>query len=384
MLSKDREHSCVMVLVPEWFARPVIEGMRDRHMEFKTSGETAIGRRVAFSQVIRHPVVKAMGVVAIALAVANCSQNRAGGIDKKYGVRASPRVIAEGQAVPKGGGRSLVGKPYVIAGRTYVPQHSPNYSAVGLASWYGSAFHGRLTANGEVFDRYSIAAAHPTMPLPSYARVTNLKNRKSMIVRVNDRGPYHANRVMDVSQTVAEALDFKRVGTANVRVEYVGRASLNGSDDNVLLASLRSDGLPAQLGQPHKPTMLAKADIPEDTDAAALQATPVVRGFDTAPAMEPAAPVLEHVQEPLPLPPVRVAFDDDIQPLQPVLLNATPSMIPLPPQRPITLGHAEPVSKQQVASLSYLPSEHQGAGSHSHINAPFSSTSTKGFVPLKK
>lgn len=354
MLPEDRGHSCAMVLVPEWFARPVIEGMRDRHMEFKTSGETAIGRRVAFSQVIRHPVVKAMGVVAIALTVANCSQNRAGGIDKKYGVRASPRVTAEGQAVPKGGGRSLVGKPYVIAGRTYVPQHSPNYSAVGLASWYGSAFHGRLTANGEVFDRYSIAAAHPTMPLPSYARVTNLKNRKSMIVRVNDRGPYHANRVMDVSQTVAEALDFKRVGTANVRVEYVGRASLNGSDDNVLLASLRSDGLPAQLGQPHKPTMLAKADIPEDT------------------------------QEPLPLPPVRVAFDDDIQPLQPVLLNATPSMIPLPPQRPITLSHAEPVSKQQVASLSYLPSEHQGAGFHSHINAPFSSTSTKGFVPLKK
>lgn len=356
--------------------------MRDRHMEFKTSDETTIGLRVAFSQVIRHPVVKAMGVVAIALTVANCSQNRAGGIDKKYGVRASPRVIAEGQPVPKGGGRSLVGKPYVVAGRTYVPQQAPNYSVVGLASWYGSAFHGRLTANGEVFDRYSIAAAHPTMPLPSYARVTNLKNHKSMIVRVNDRGPYHANRVMDVSQTVAEALEFKRVGTANVRVEYVGRASLNGSDDNILLASLRGDGLPAQLGtQSHKPTMLAKADIPGD-EPAALQTTPVARGFDTAPGLEqPVAPVMEYARQPLPLPPVRVAFEDDTQLRQPVVLNDMPS-IPLPPQRPITLGHSDPASKLQVASLSYLPSEHREAASR--INAPFISTSAKGFLPLKK
>lgn len=102
-----------------------------------------------------------------------------------------------------------------------------------------------MTANGEVFDRHSIAAAHPTLPLPSYVRVTNLENHSSMIVRVNDRGPYHAGRVMDVSEETAEALGFHRRGTARVRVEYVGKASLAGSDDRKLLATLRTDGQPA-------------------------------------------------------------------------------------------------------------------------------------------
>jgi|GEM_PF-814009 len=370
-----------MVLVPEWLADPEYKGCGTGHMEVKTSGEVAIGLRVAFSQVIRHPVVKAMGVVAIALTVANCSQNRAGGIDKKYGVRASPRVIAEGQPVPKGGGRLQIGNPYVVAGRTYVPKHNPNYSAVGLASWYGSAFHGRLTANGEVFDRHAVAAAHPTMPLPSYARVTNLKNHKSMIVRVNDRGPYHGNRVMDVSQTVAEALDFKRAGTTNIRVEYVGRASLNGSDDNVLLASLRDDGLPAQLGtQPHKPTMLARADIPADDEPAARQATPVARGFDTAMDTSTEQELPPQTVS-APLPPVRVAFGENIsQPFPGEMLNDA-VFVPLPPQRPITLGQAEP-GKVQVASLAYVQTEHHRDAAH--MNVPFSSASTKGVVLLKK
>ena len=117
----------------------------------------------------------------------------------------------------------------------------------GLASWYGPSFHGRLTANGEVFDRASITAAHPTMPLPSYVRVTNLHNGYSIIARVNDRGPYHGGRLIDVSERVAEALDFRRIGTARVKVDYVGRASTAGSDDEKLYATLRTDGAPAQL-----------------------------------------------------------------------------------------------------------------------------------------
>ncbi len=196
---------------------------------------------MTFSTIVRHPAVKLLGVAAIALALANCSSGN------KYGVKASPRVIADGQPIPKGGGRFQLGKPYVVAGRTYVPQENPSYSQVGLASWYGAAFHGRRTANGEIFDQHSVAAAHTTMPLPSYARVTNLSNNRSIIVRVNDRGPFHSNRIIDVSNTVADALDFKRSGTAKVKVEYVGRASLNGSDDQTLLDSLRTDGTPAQL-----------------------------------------------------------------------------------------------------------------------------------------
>ena len=114
--------------------------------------------------------------------------------------------------VPRGGGQYLVGRPYTVAGRRYVPAENPSYSAVGMASWYGAAFHGRRTANGEVYDMASLSAAHPTMPLPSYARVTNLGNGYSVIVRVNDRGPYHAGRVMDVSSRVADILDMKAHG----------------------------------------------------------------------------------------------------------------------------------------------------------------------------
>ncbi|CAA9306588.1 MAG: Septum-associated rare lipoprotein A, partial [uncultured Microvirga sp.] len=155
----------------------------------------------------KSAAAKLLVAVAVALFTANCSSQQkvvSSGrtLDPKYGVYASPRVIEDGQPVPKGGGREMVGKPYQVAGRTYVPRDNPGYSRVGLASWYGSDFHGRLTANGEIFDRESLAAAHPTMPLPSYARVTNLENRRSMIVRVNDRGPYHADRVMDVSENV--------------------------------------------------------------------------------------------------------------------------------------------------------------------------------------
>jgi rare lipoprotein A len=126
----------------------------------------------------------------------------------------------------------------------YVPEDDPNYRAEGLASWYGDAFHGRLTANGEVFDMASLTAAHPTLPIPSYARVTNLSNGKSLIVRVNDRGPYHGNRLIDVSNRASELLEFKGKGVARVRVEYVGRAPLEGSDDRQLVATLRT-GVPA-------------------------------------------------------------------------------------------------------------------------------------------
>src|SRR5437763_3463949 len=113
-----------------------------------------------------------------------------------------------------------------------------------MASWYGDDFHGRLTANGEVFDMDSLSAAHPTLPMPCYARVTNLANGKSLVVRVNDRGPYHGNRLIDVSNKAAQLLDFKGNGVARVRVEYVGRAPLEGSDDRQLIATLRT-GEPA-------------------------------------------------------------------------------------------------------------------------------------------
>ncbi|WP_456715275.1 septal ring lytic transglycosylase RlpA family protein [Bradyrhizobium sp. USDA 4353] len=188
------------------------------------------------------------GAVAIlaCLMVANCASSNkfASKVDPKYGVSSSPRVVGFGEPVPKGGGVYRVGKPYTVAGKTYVPEEDTNYRAEGMASWYGDDFHGRLTANGEVFDMASLTAAHPTLPLPSYARVTNLANGKSLIVRINDRGPYHGNRLIDVSNKAADLLEFKGNGIAKVRVEYVGRAPLEGSDDTQLMATLRT-GIPA-------------------------------------------------------------------------------------------------------------------------------------------
>ena len=191
-------------------------------------------------------MARSVAAVAACLVLANCASSGkfASRVDPKYGVSSSPRVVAFGEPVPKGGGTYRVGKPYTVAGRVYVPEEDVNYREEGLASWYGDDFHGRQTANGEVFDMESLTAAHPTLPMPCYARVTNLSNGKSLIVRVNDRGPYHGNRLIDVSNRAAELLEFKGNGVARVRVEYVGRAPLEGSDDRQLLATLRT-GVPA-------------------------------------------------------------------------------------------------------------------------------------------
>ena len=155
---------------------------------------------------------------------------------KEYGVAVSPRVTSNPNP-PRGGGRYQVGQPYTVRGKTYVPQHDPNYAASGQASWYGADFHGRRTANGEIFSANAISAAHPTLPLPSYVRVTNTQNGRSMIVRVNDRGPYVSGRIIDLSYRAASMLGYVNSGSTSVRVEYVGQAPINGDDTRMLVAS---------------------------------------------------------------------------------------------------------------------------------------------------
>ncbi|MFN3869521.1 MAG: septal ring lytic transglycosylase RlpA family protein [Hyphomicrobiaceae bacterium] len=147
----------------------------------------------------------------------------------KVEVPASPRLVHGSAAVPKGGGAFKIGKPYKVAGRWYVPRDEPGYDRTGGASWYGDDFHGRKTANGEVFDKHALTAAHPTLPLPSYVYVTNLDNNRTVLVRVNDRGPYVGTRIIDLSHAVAHHLDFERKGIAQVRVRYAGRAPLDGN-----------------------------------------------------------------------------------------------------------------------------------------------------------
>jgi rare lipoprotein A (peptidoglycan hydrolase) len=118
-------------------------------------------------------------------------------------------------------GHYKIGKPYNTFGISYVPQEYESYEEVGIASWYGSDFHGKKTANGEVYNMGDLTAAHPTLPLPSLIKITNLKNNKSQILRVNDRGPFSKNRVIDVSEKAAELLGFKGQGTTQVRVEFM-------------------------------------------------------------------------------------------------------------------------------------------------------------------
>lgn len=118
-------------------------------------------------------------------------------------------------------GHLKIGKPYDIDGRTYVPAHDPAYVEEGMASWYGPGFHGRDTANGERFDQHALTAAHRTLPLPSMVRVTNVENGKQAILRVNDRGPFKKDRIIDLSRGSAEKLGVIAKGTAQVRVEYL-------------------------------------------------------------------------------------------------------------------------------------------------------------------
>lgn len=161
-------------------------------------------------------------VLVVAGLVAGCSSSSY----RDEGAGYSPRVVRYGEPVPRGGGRFKLGSPYRVGGRIYVPRHDSNYNRNGIASWYGRDFHGRKTANGEVYDMDAVSAAHPTLPLPSFVRVTNLETNRSMVVRINDRGPFKPGRIIDLSKRAAHELGFLRQGTARVNVRYLGPAPL--------------------------------------------------------------------------------------------------------------------------------------------------------------
>lgn len=216
-----------------------------------------------------------------------------------YGVKASPRVTQERSNLRRGGGRDQVGKPYQVRGKWYYPKEEPDYVRMGKASWYGAAFHGRLTANGEVYDMTHLSAAHPTMPLPSYARVTNMANGSSVIVRVNDRGPYAHSRIIDLSKKAAEMLDYTHSGIAEVKVEYVGRAPLNGRDDEFLLASYQpAGGRPGiEVPQPSSDVMIAmNGSTPSGTGMAFDQPSPAELALAATAQGAPAAATVEDLQ----------------------------------------------------------------------------------------
>ncbi|MTJ80516.1 MAG: septal ring lytic transglycosylase RlpA family protein [Telmatospirillum sp.] len=159
------------------------------------------------------PPVRVLLLVAGCVLVNACS----GGSGSHY-------TVKDGASTQEGAGYKI-GKPYQIGGVWYYPQEDFNYDETGIASWYGPDFHGKYTANGEVFDQNEVSAAHRTLPMPSIVRVTNLDNGRSLVVRVNDRGPFAHNRIIDLSRRSAQLLGMEAQGTARVRVEIMAEES---------------------------------------------------------------------------------------------------------------------------------------------------------------
>lgn len=120
-------------------------------------------------------------------------------------------------------GSFKIGKPYQVAGNWYYPSHEEDYDKIGIASWYGPGFHGKKTANGDIYNKNELTAAHPTLPMPSMVRVTNLENGRSVTAMINDRGPFSKQRIIDLSEKTAEILHMKRQGFARVRVQYLSQ-----------------------------------------------------------------------------------------------------------------------------------------------------------------
>ncbi len=191
---------------------------------------------------MRPGFLKILAVGFVGLALAGCSHHSGAHRSGHHGFataatdpfagKGSP--IYHGGQIPFGGGRYQVGNAYQVAGRWFNPREQPGYDKSGVASWYGEAFHRRKTSNGEWFDMETLTAAHATLPLPSYALVTNLENNRQVVVRINDRGPFVGSRVIDLSKRAADVLGYRANGKAHVRVKLIGPAPSEDSMGHML------------------------------------------------------------------------------------------------------------------------------------------------------
>jgi rare lipoprotein A len=221
-------------------------------------------------------------LVAVGLILSGCSSHKAatskatrnaftsqGKLDPFAGT-GSPYYKGSGK-IPMGGGKYHVGSPYQVAGRWFTPKEQPGYDKQGPASWYGEAFNRRKTSNGEYFDMDELTAAHPTLPLPSYAKVTNLENGREVIVRINDRGPFVGPRIIDLSKQVAKELGYLRQGKTTVRVQYIGPAPQNGARKHLAAMNRElNNGTPLR-------RMIAAADGGGNTERSYATAEPTPR-----------------------------------------------------------------------------------------------------------
>ena len=226
----------------------------------------------------------AAGALAITVLLAGCAETQ-------LAVHGVKRIGGAQQQQPVQVGTYKVGNPYEIAGQWYYPAADYEYKETGIASWYGPKFHGKKTANGEIFDQYEVSAAHRTLPMPSVVRVTNLENGRSLKVRINDRGPFAHSRIIDMSRRAAQLLGFEQKGTAKVLVEVIEDESRQiaaiaqgktvpavtvaeqqtvsaAPRDTVETVSLDNDGPITDSGEPTKSTI----KLTSPTDGGASQA----------------------------------------------------------------------------------------------------------------
>lgn len=250
----------------------------------------------------------ALVLLVMGLAIAGCASHKQTATNRDpFAGKGSPVYPGKGP-VPWGGGRYFVGKPYQVAGRWFEPKEQPNYDRKGTASWYGEAFNRRKTSNGEWFDMNRLTAAHATLPLPSYVKVTNLANGRELVVRVNDRGPFVNTRVIDLSKAAADALDYRNKGTTTVRVQYIGPAPINDNGSHLVAMNkelargtpMRSMIAAADRSKGRAPgntvmVAAAKPAKPKVTEPA-VQAETVAYAPDPAPAQPAAAEVTYFIQ----------------------------------------------------------------------------------------
>lgn len=190
--------------------------------------------------------------------------------ETEFVVHAAKQMQSEPPEV-SGRGDYKIGKPYQIMGVWYYPKVDYDYTETGIASWYGPNFHGRPTANGERFDMNALSAAHRTLPLPSFVRVTNLENGRSIVLRVNDRGPFAHGRIIDVSRRASELLGFKIQGTARVRVDILS------AESRAVAARMQGESQVAMASSPIMVDSLPKESVSSES-------LPVPPGGSAAPA----------------------------------------------------------------------------------------------------
>jgi len=229
--------------------------------------------------------------------------------ETQLAVHSAKRLISSQEEKPPT--QYKIGKPYQIAGVWYYPQEDYEYDESGIASWYGAKFHGRQTANGEIYDMNALTAAHRTLPMPSFVRVTNLENGRSLILRLNDRGPFARGRIIDISRRGAQLLNFQRQGTARVRVQILADQTRALKTRITNQAQLAKAGSPITVDRLPKPKVQAQslppvggapvgATTPSPTDST-QSPQPVIQSVTTPETLPSPPPVTEvaAVEEPV-------------------------------------------------------------------------------------